>query len=223
MNILIADDHTLFRDALTHYIERSHAGASIIQAADYNEAIKKLEHMDAKPDLVLLDLNMPGMNGVDGFKNFRAKYPDIRVALLSGVAEPDEVRTIMGMGACAYFPKTLSGRAILSAIELVLNGENFIPVDPETNWLMPAYKASQQPKSIKEVKLNSQYAAQLTPREKDVLKLLCEGHSNKAISHLLGLQTVTIKLHIRGICRKLEAANRTQAALKAVELGLVEK
>lgn len=236
MHLLIADDHTLFRDAMTQYVERSNPGSTVGCFANLDEVLKHLEASveGTVPDLVLLDLNMPGMQGLSGFATFREKFPKIPVALLSGVAEPEDVQRAMDLGAVGYFPKTLSGRALLKAIELVLAGEKFIPVDSKTNGLMPSYyndaTANRLPVSLP-LKTNASALPRpmlaskikLTPRENDVLVGLCRGQSNKDIARNLGLQDVTVKLHVRSICRKLEVTNRTQAVLKSFELGLVKQ
>ena len=234
MHLLIADDHALFRDTMTQYVERSSPGSQVDTVANLDDALKHLHKTTDYPELVLLDLNMPGMNGLDGFAKFRETYPKIPVALLSGMAEVEDIQKAMDLGAVGYFPKTLSGRALLKAIELVLAGEKFIPVDSKTNGLMPSYyndgtvnklsaslplKTSATTSSS--VGLSGK--SRLTPRENDVLLCLCRGQSNKDIARNLGLQDVTIKLHVRSICRKLDVTNRTQAVLKAFELGLIKQ
>jgi two-component system, NarL family, nitrate/nitrite response regulator NarL len=218
MHIHISDDHHLFRDTLAHFILRAYPHARIDQSPDFNVALRMFRDQPQMPDLVLLDLQMPGMHGVRGFSVFRDAYPDTPVVLMSGVADAEDVRQVIDLGARGYFPKTMSGRAMLKAIDLVLAGERFVPLDPATNWLMPAY---QDDNNTKTPHKNIITTFKLTPRERDVLELLCRGLSNKDISEHLGLQIVTIKLHIRGICRKLSVTNRTQAALKASSLGIV--
>jgi two-component system nitrate/nitrite response regulator NarL len=235
MRLLIADDHALFRDAMTQYVERSNPQSKVESVSTLDDVFKNLEHADTFPDLVLLDLNMPGMSGVSGLAKFREKYPKVPVALLSGVAEAEDVQRAMDLGAIGYFPKTLSGRALLKAIELVLAGEKFIPVDSKTNGLLPSYFNDDTTNKLtvslplKTSSLQSPYTAptntkvKLTPRENDVLICLCRGQSNKDIARNLGLQDVTVKLHVRSICRKLEVTNRTQAVLRSFELGLVKQ
>lgn len=236
MHLLIADDHALFRDSMTHYVERANADSVVQAVGTLDEALGAIDAVETLPDLVLLDLNMPGMNGLEGFEKFRKKYPAIPVALLSGVAEPEDVQRAMDLGAVGFFPKTLSGRAMLKAIELVLAGEKFIPVDSRTNGLMPSYfnddSAGRLPVTLPLKTTGghtpSSYSMiaskiRLTPRENDVLMCLCRGQSNKDIARNLGLQDVTIKLHVRSICRKLDVTNRTQAVLKAFEIGLIKR
>jgi two-component system nitrate/nitrite response regulator NarL len=213
MKLLLADDHTLFRDALVLYIERAEPQASISLAKDFTEA---LEIMKKNPDqdLVLLDFRMPGMNGMEGFTKMRDDYPTVRVALMSGVAEPEDVKAAMSLGAVGYFPKTLSGKNLIKAIKSVLDGEIFLPRVEGQEAIMPSYY-NDNPAMSSQMGGNSNAGPVLlfTAREKDVIKYLALGHSNKEMAAFLGIQVVTVKLHVRSVCQKLGARNRTQAAL----------
>lgn len=230
MRLLIADDHSLFREAMALYVERTSPEAEVILAKDLGEAIECVERGNKAPDLVLLDLNMPGMNGLNGFAEFRKKFPDLPAALLSGVAEPEDVQEAMDLGAVGFFPKTLSGRALLKAIELVMLGEKYIPVDTVTGGLMPSYYSWSNPPSqpVKKLPIRTvgpstpppPSGVSLTPREQEILSELCRGKTNKDIARDLDLQPVTVKLHVRGVCKKLGVTNRTQAVIKAFELGV---
>lgn len=219
MKILLADDHALFRDALVQYIERAEPDIHITVARDLHEAVDLIESGE-KPELILLDMRMPGMNGLQGLQKIRERWADTPVALLSGLAEKHDVEAAMKMGARAYFPKTLSGRALMKAIRQVMNGETFVATDHNTGEIMPSYMnggshghGTQNGKPAGDVKL--------TPRERDVLTELLRGATNKDIARSLDLQVVTVKLHIRSICRKLSAQNRTHAALIAREMKLI--
>ncbi len=219
MKLLIADDHTLFRDALVQYIERSDPNASVTLAKDFFQALDILEQ-NPYQDLVILDLRMPGMNGMSGFETMQEKFPHLRVALMSGMAEAEDVEAALNCGAVGYFPKTLSGKALLSAIQSVVNGETFVPEGRKSNF-MPAYYADiPETKIVPSVSKIDSADLNLTNREKDVLSFLAEGASNKEIASSLDLQVVTVKLHVRGLCRKLGAKNRTQAALMAKDMGV---
>lgn len=221
MKILIADDHTLFRDTLTMYLKRMNKGYEVELAEDLNHAYGLMDESDGKKyDFVILDLCMPGMNGFEGLDKFKNSWPDVPVAIISGVAQVWEVSQSIQHGAAGFFPKSMSGQSLIHAIELVMTGEKFVPIEyiappvhnPEAPGGHPQYNLSDRP----------QHHYQLTQRENDVLKFLIKGASNQDIADALKLQIVTIKLHVRSICRKLGAKNRTQAALFARENNLVK-
>jgi DNA-binding NarL/FixJ family response regulator len=229
MRLLLADDHTLFREALVQYIERAEPDAVVLLARDMNEVMRIMDE-NHKLDLILLDLRMPGMDGLQGLRLLREKHPGTRVALLSGMAEKEHVEEAIALGASAYFPKTLSATQMMKGIRRVITeGEQYIAMDHNSNDIMPSHfghdrrvrdrggqSSGRSPADL------AQIAAQikLTPREQEVLAFLLRGSSNKEIANALDLQVVTVKLHVRGICRKLNAKNRTQAVLRAQEIGL---
>lgn len=215
MKIIIADDHALFREALAHYIERSEPEAKVLLTQDFHGVMEHLDH-DQDANLVMLDLRMPGMNGLQGLQKLRTAYPSLSIVLLSGLAQDEDVKQAMEMGARGYFPKTLPGKVMLQGIYKIIQGEKFIPMDHNTNTVMPSY----YPDGASAQSSISAEDVHLTPREKQVLGFLSRGVSNKEIAQALDLQVVTIKLHVRGICRKLGVKNRTQAALKAQSLML---
>ncbi|WP_184807408.1 response regulator transcription factor [Nitrospirillum iridis] len=199
MRLLIADDHGLVRDALSSHIERQAPGAVVAGVASVDEAVVALRQ-DKAIDLLILDLRMPGMNGLDGLQRVRTEFPALKVALMSGLARPDEIRGAFTRGAVGFLPKTLSATELLSAIQTMLQGERFIPTDLNT--------------------ADTADGASFTRREREVLDYLLQGRSNKEIARSLELEEVTVKLHVRGICRKLGAKNRTQAVMRAVEMGI---
>lgn len=223
MKLLLADDHTLFRDAVVQYIIRAEPAAEVLVAKDVHGAIELLE---ARNDiqLVLLDLRMPGMEGFSGLRKIREMRPGLSVALMSGYAEDEDIKQAVALGVRGYFPKTLSGQVMLSGIRRILEGDTFVAMDHNTSTYMPSYYDTQDKEANDSSGNSGNAAAQnyhLTPREYQVLQFLARGVSNKEIARALDLQIVTIKLHVRGICRKLNVQNRTQAALKAMETGLV--
>jgi len=219
MHLLLADDHTLFRDALVHFISRLREDAKVTLAKDYYEATEIMQG-DTIFDIVILDLCMPGMDGFEGLKSFVKKWPDTPVAIISGVAEKWEVDESIKQGAKGFLPKTLTGKALIKAIDLIIAGEKFVPFDYTPP---PQHGRAAGATEIIDNDGKTIFATdiKLTPREKEVLAYLTKGASNQDIADQLGLQVVTIKLHIRGICRKLSSKNRTQAALRAKELCLV--
>lgn len=217
MKIILADDHALFRDAINHYIQSAEPDADIVLTRDFSGVLTALAD-DDDVDLILLDLRMPGMDGLKGLETLKKNYPAIPVALMSGLAEKADVKEAVALGASGYFPKTLSGKNMLQAIYKVLQGERFFPMEYHTNTIMPSYFDDGDPAIRRLPSIPADI--KLTRREKEVLGYLLRGVPNKDIAEALGLKVVTVKLHVRGICRKLGVKNRTQAALLAQQGGL---
>jgi len=173
-------------------------------AANLDDACKLIA-TEEPFDLVLLDLNMPGMNGLDGLKHALGLRGGQRVALLSGEATRGIAEMALEAGAAGFVPKTLSAKSMINAVKFMAMGEQYAPVD--------FMKASDEVPS-------HPLAGKLTPRELQVLKGLTEGKSNKRIAIDLDITEPTVKLHMKTLYRKVGAENRTQAALIAREAGL---
>jgi len=203
MRILIADDHDLLRDTLVLFLEGA-GGVETATAADLDGA---LELMAAGPrfDVVLLDLNMPGMNGLSGLERALAKAEGQPVALISGVATREIAEQALEMGAAGFLPKTLSAKSLVNAVRFMAMGEQYAPID----FMTAKDDTHAHPLTEK-----------LTERELQVLKGLTESKSNKEIARDLDLTEPTIKLHMKTLFRKVGATNRTQAALIAKEAGV---
>jgi len=152
---------------------------------------------------VLLDYAMPGMNGFDGLEQAIAISGGRPVALMSGLAPAGVPDKVLACGAAGYLPKTLPARSVVNAIRFMAAGETYVPLD----LARPATPTATD-------------SAGLSPREREVLSGLCAGHANKEIARQLGLREPTIKLHVKLICRKLGARNRTHAAMIARERSL---
>lgn len=203
MRVLIADDHVLVRDAIAAFVEAS-GDISADTAVDLGEAIN---HIRAKGryDLVLLDYRMPGMSGLEGLTQALDENGAASVALISGNATPDIAEQAVAAGAIGFLPKTMGAKSLVNAIRFMAAGETFVPHD----FLREPPDQPSHP-----------LADILSAREKDVLSGLCRGLSNKEIAREIGVQEVTVKLHVKTLCRKLEARNRTQAAMIAKDAGL---
>lgn len=196
MKILIADDHSLVREAISSFLQAE--GAFDVTEVDSLEAaLQAVRQAPDGFDLVLLDYDMPGMDGLKGLGQMREAVPGRPVAILTGTTSAALARQALDSGACGFLPKTLSARALAAAIHLMQAGGVFVPYD-----LMKTTAAAP--------------GGNLTQREAEVLSGLRQGKSNKEIARDLDLQEVTIKLHVKTLCRKLGARNRTQAALMAV-------
>lgn len=234
MKILLADDHILFRDAFIQYLKKTVANVDIA-AADSIVKSELILHHGFKPDLIILDYQMPGMFKFSGLKKLREKFPSVPVALMSGVIEDYEVKEAIELGISAYFPKTMAGQDILKGMKKAIEGGLFFPKGIcDSSYYPSHYMPDESEKNLHdkwlELKKSSREdekyfncdslgVGNLTPREKDVAEYLLEGRSNQQIADGLGLKVVTVKLHVRSIFKKLGVKNRTQAAMLLNDIG----
>jgi len=204
MKLLLADDHDLVRDSLVALITTYGPGWEITAVSNLDAALGMLKRGN-RYDIAVLDLQMPGMNGLEGLRKVIAGWPNLPIALMSGAAHDRDVEAALAMGAKGYLPKTIGGKALVHAIELILAGEVFLPSGALRQPATPS--AEVRP-------------AGLTDRESQVLGHLKEGLPNKEIALRLDINVATVKLHLRSLSKKLAVRNRTQLVLKAIELGL---
>lgn len=202
MRIIIADDHVMLREGLRPFVEKIAPGTLVQEAGSFPEALALIE-ADPALDLLILDIKMPGMNGFQGLSTIKTRFPSIRCVILSAVADRDHVLEAMRLGADGFIPKHLSGGAMVSALQLVMSGERFIPsmlMDPASNSVNAGSDRT-----------SSDLIGRLTPRERDILNLLREGLPNKVIAARLDVSEVTVKSHLGNMFRKLGVQNRLQA------------
>ena len=208
MRVLIADDHPLVRDALARTVRELDGHADVQQAGDF-EALLRLA-LAAPADLALLDLNMPGMNGVAGLRRLREMLPTLPVVVASGQDDAATIRAVLAAGAAGFIPKSERTEVMLHALRLVLAGGVYVPA-----------RGLEEAAVVEPTALSKQAAAAaLTPRQRDVLRALSRGQPNKLIARELGLTEGTVKIHIAAILRALQARNRTEAVVRAREIGL---
>lgn len=212
MRILLADDHAMVRDGLVPFLERLQPGAQVVEAGNFPEAQAAVRaHADI--GLVILDLYMPGMNGLNGLAQLRAEFPSLPIVILSGSTKPEDALQAIEHGASGFVPKTMRGETILGVLRLVLSGEKYIPP-----FLFDYRETAAQPAAP--APLPGSPLSGLTPRERDILEMIVDGAPNKVIARELNLQEVTVKAHLRNMFRKLDVANRTEAARIALLAGV---
>ncbi|MBD1575798.1 MULTISPECIES: response regulator transcription factor [Vibrio] len=202
-NIVIADDHPLFRNALFQSIHMAISGANLFEADSLDALLTLLKKVD-EPDLLLLDLKMPGSNGMSGLIQLRSEYPDMPIVVISASEESSVVSQVKSHGAFGFIPKSSDMRELNRALNQVLNGDPFFP-----EGLIQNNEACNN---------LSQKLAALTPQQYKVLGMLSDGLLNKQIAYELNVSEATIKAHMTAIFRKLDVKNRTQAVILLQQL-----
>ncbi len=210
--ILIADDHELIREAIKPYLRQLVEDAKLVEAGSYGEVFDrgaKLKEADARVILAMLDLSMPGAADDDAFfglRKLKQILPNTPVVIFSSTENPATISEALKNGAQGFIPKSARGRSLVNALRLVLAGEIYVPPIMATVAVEPPPAAPAPPMS-----------EELSSRELESLRMLVRGMSNKEIARELGLQAVTVKLHLRKAYRKLGATNRVEAVRIAVE------
>jgi DNA-binding NarL/FixJ family response regulator len=206
MKIILADDHPLFRQALTITLKTHFGNAEVFEAETIPELEQYLEQSEGA-DLLLLDLDIPGAQGFNSLINIRRSYPDLGVVVISGFEDKETIYKAMSHGAAGFIPKSTPVPVMLQAIKEVLTGKLWTP-DGEFNA-----KAEQSITADDKV-------ASLTPKQHKILSMFAEGLLNKQIAYELGLSESTIKSHASTIFLKLGVRNRTQAVIVLNEVQL---
>ena len=206
--IVIADDHPLVRDALRQTIAQDMASAVFHEAASLAEAETGIRGLGS-PDLVLLDLHMPGMRGFTGLAYLRSQFPETPVAMISASTDPRLMRQAIDFGASGFIPKSAPTDDIRSAVREILAGNSWLPAD--TNDV---------PDTAAEDAQLAARLANLTPQQLRVLGMLSDGKLNKQIAYDLDISEATVKSHVSAILQKLDVNSRTQAVILAGRLNV---
>jgi len=207
IRILLVDDHTLFRSGLKALLQRQEDFSVIGEAADGLEGVKQAERL--KPDVVLLDLDMPVMNGRDALAQILSSQPELAVLMLTVSEDGDNLTECMRAGARGYLLKNIDADFLLASIRRAVEGDSVL--SPEmTAKLVARLRAPATATPPSDVD-------SLTPRERETLSWLARGASNKEIARALDLAESTIKVHVQNLLRKLKLHSRVQAAVYAVE------
>jgi len=219
VRILVVDDHQLFRSGLGLLLSNIYADVEISEAGDIDSALGRIAGKPAF-DLILLDVAMPGMQGMEGLQQLLEQAPGTPVVMLSAIESSDEVFKAIRMGARGYILKSSNEHVLEHAISLAMSGETYIPsgifMDSGGRLLAPTGTPGNRFDSANPLSL-------LTPRQRDVLACMMDGSPNKEIARGLGLLESTVKAHVKAILKKLGAANRTQASMIASQHGLGAK
>ena len=235
VRLLVVDDHTLFRRGLIALLSRDPRLSVVAEAGDAGEALKLgLQH---QPDVVLLDNHLPGVHGVEALPQLCAALPGSRMVMLTVSEDADDLAQALARGAVGYLLKTIDGDDLVEAIVRVMAGESV--VSPEmTGKLVAAYRSAiaapaggtdalpvtdsppaalEAPASVEP--MADPGIARLSPRERDILREIARGASNKEIARTLQIAETTVKIHVQHILRKLNLTSRVQAAVFASTRG----
>ncbi len=208
--IIVADDHALVRGGLVQLVKLVEENVEIIESNDFNQTLDLLAN-GQEIDLLLLDLLMPGMTGIDGIKKICQDHPYVPVIVVSVRENIASIRNALAAGAVGYIPKTSSPDVMMSAIKLVLSGGVYVP--PHVLGLTSSGEDFLGDQLADEDNINNGYS-KLTPRQQEVLDLMALGKSNKEIADELGLTTGTVKMHSSRLFKTLNVQNRTEAVAK---------
>lgn len=210
IRILIADDHHVVRRGLAFFLKTQQDIEIIGEAGNGKEAVKLARSL--KPDLILMDLVMPEMDGIQATKIIKGEMPEIKIMMLTSFSDQDHVIPALEAGASGYQLKDIEPDELITCIKKIMDGEN--QLHPKaTSHLLANLSNKKEDKNL---------LSELTKREMDVLKEIAKGKSNKEISASLFITEKTVKTHVSNLLAKLELADRTQAALYAVKNQLVE-
>ncbi len=213
MVVLIADDHALFRYGISLALESLYGKDVTILQASNAEETRRVAHETEGLDLILLDLMMPGLNGIADLKKFIETLPEVPVVIVSGSRQRATIRAAIEAGARGYVLKSSNGEILRHVLPLVLSGELYIPAQAVASEETSGEFEGASPLD-EGGDFNPDFKS-LTPRETQVLKLLTLGYSNKEIARSLGMLEGTVKVHVKSIMKKLGVNNRTQAAIAA--------
>lgn len=213
LRIVIIDDHTLFREGLQGLLSR-HGIEVVASVSDGREGIRLAQEL--RPDVVLLDMRMPGMSGLEVLKQFQQAKFEAPIAMLTTSGDERDLVEALRNGAKGYLLKDMEPDDVVAALREIIQGETVVA--PNLTQILAKVVKGEDPLEPVPSPLDN-----LTPREREILSLLAEGQSNKVIARNLGISDGTVKLHVKAILRKLNIHSRVEAAVIAVEQGIRAK
>lgn len=216
IKILIVDDHTLVREGFAKMLELEPQFEVLGQSSSAKDVLEKTKAL--KPDIILMDIKLPGINGIEATKMIKKEHPDVEVIILSMYDEEEYVMESVKAGASGYVLKDISQEELFSAIKVVHSGGSLIQPGLARKVLKEfAHLAKEAPQGGKSMSIKG-----LSEREIEVLQCVSEGKSNKEIAEQLTISEKTVKAHLRTIFRKLDVSDRAQAVAEAMRKGLVD-
>lgn len=210
MRILLIDDHVLFREGVALLLDRLTEDLELIQAGSCEEALALPQ--DSAPDLVLLDIGLPGISGLEGIGLLLRHFGERPIVALSSVEDSATIRQVIDAGAMGFIPKTASADVMIGALQIVLARGIYLP--PAAFLATTTNPIPQASRAVRPADLG------LTQRQTDVLYLVLQGHSIKSICRQIDLAESTVKTHVGAVLRALRVTTRTQAIVAAGRLGL---
>lgn len=223
IQLLVVDDHNLFRRGLIALLKQDGRFDVVGEAADLGQALRSAGQL--QPDLILLDNHLPGVRGIDGIGALKQAFDRARILMLTVSENEEDLAAAMQAGADGYLLKTVESDQLCQAIVRVLAGEPVISPEMMTKFVAafrtkpsaPVPPQTLAPASAPEPALQEALSA----REREILLLVAQGHSNKVIARQLAIAETTVKVHVQAILRKLQLSSRVQAAVYAAAHGLV--
>ncbi len=209
MKIVVVDDHQMFGEGLRLLLGSRHKSVKILLADSSDAALNLIEREGDSIDLMLLDLNLPGMSGISLLREFKARGVEVPVLVVSASQSISDARSAIHHGAFGFVSKASDTEILLKAIDTVLNGEIYLPDGWDSTM-----KSSNTDEGAS--------VENITDRQLEVLHLVSQGMANKTIADKLGLSENTVKVHLREVFKALKATNRTACVVEAKRLGLIE-
>lgn len=213
ISVLLVDDHTLFRSGVRSLLQRNPRFSVVGEAADGVDGVKRA--MQLRPDVVLLDLHMPGMSGIETLQLMQQDRPGAAVLMLTVSEEAEDLAAALQAGARGYLLKNIDADYLTRAVERAAAGESVLAESLAGKLFAHVQRAGAPRAPTPASELDK-----LTPREREILACLARGESNKVIARALDLAESTVKIHVQNILKKLDLSSRVQAAVFAVEHGL---
>lgn len=221
IRVLLVDDHALFRSGIKSLLQRHPEFEIVGEAGDGMEGVKRAAQL--RPDVVLLDLHMPGLSGRDAAAMMAEEAPGSHVLMLTVSEDAEDLIETLRAGACGYLLKNIEAETLTAAITKAAAGESVI--SPQMMGKLVQGVRGAPPKASTEAAAPAVVASELnklSPRERETLVLVARGQSNKEIARTLDLAESTVKIHVQNVLRKLGLTSRVQAAVFAVEQGIVQ-